>query len=378
MMDVEDKSTLLMCTLAHGLNHAQILIIASLLPIFREIYNLSYLSTEAIISTYLLFYALFNPLSGIIFHGIPKRLQIALEKIISGGGLGILSITHGYIPLLAIHAFLGSAGGVYHPAGTSILADKYNKQIRGRIMGIHGFGGSLGMILGPLFIAFFISKFDYHYALNIFIVISVLFGLIFLYSVKEHNQQKDGRNMVDIFKNKRFQIVVIAFGLRDSVFWGIKAFLPIYAVSVFNFSLTSAIFLLGLLPVIGLISNIIGGFLADKFNRIKIIKGAIMLTTLSLGGFYFLSGKDAFFLLVILTSFGIYMTLPIFDAIVADISSKNDYFKSYGGMYGVGFFLGALVPLGLGLISDYIEPRAGFLLLSGLMLISFVATSRFK
>jgi MFS-type transporter involved in bile tolerance (Atg22 family) len=103
-----------------------------------------------------------------------------------------------------------------------------------------------------------------------------------------------------------------------------------------------------------------------------------MLTTLSLGGFYFLSGKDAFFLLVILTSFGIYMTLPIFDAIVADISSKNDYSKSYGGMYGVGFFLGALIPLGLGLISDYIEPRAGFLLLSGLMLISFVATSRFK
>jgi fucose permease len=52
--------------------------------------------------------------------------------------------------------------------------------------------------------------------------------------------------------------------------------------------------------------------------------------------------------------------------------------KAYGAMYGVGFFLGALIPLGLGLLSDYVEPRAGFLLLSGVMLLCYAVISMRK
>ncbi|MDP6613321.1 MAG: MFS transporter, partial [Candidatus Hydrothermarchaeota archaeon] len=368
-MTVENKGTLLMCTLAHAVNHTQILIIAALLPMFKEIYGLSYLMTEAIIAVYLLFYALLNPLTGVLFQGASKKLLVAMGKAVSGGALGVMAMVQGYVPLVATQALFGSAGGMYHPAGTSLLAERYGREIRGRVMGVHGFGSSLGMILGPLLIAFFISSFDYRFALKVFAGVSVLFGLVFYYTVKEDGQRGKGPDIGSMLRKRRFRVVVAAFGLRESVFWGIKAFLPLYAVAVYNFSLPSAAALLAFLPVVGLLANLLGGFLADKYDRVQVTRVAVMLTAVSLGGFYFFTGEGAFYLLVGLTALGIYMTLPTFDSILADITPEDGYVKAYGAMYGVGFFLGALIPLGLGLLSDYVEPRASFLLLSGVMLL---------
>jgi FSR family fosmidomycin resistance protein-like MFS transporter len=367
-----------MCTLAHAVNHTQILIIAALLPIFKEIYGLSYLGAEAIIAVYFLFYAILNPLTGVLFQGAPKKLIVAMGKVVSGGALGIMAMVQGHIPLVAAQALFGSSGGVYHPAGTAILAERYDREIRGRVMGVHGFGSSLGMILGPLLIAFFISRFDYRFALKVFAGVSVLFGLVFYYTVKDDGQREKGPGMRSLLRERRFRVVVVAFGLRESVFWGLKAFLPLYAVAVYSFSLPSAAALLAFLPVVGLFANLLGGFLADKYDRIRVTRGALMLTAVSLGGFYILPGEGAFYLLVGLTALGIYMTLPTFDSILADITPEDGYVKAYGAMYGVGFFLGALIPLGLGLLSDYVEPRAGFLLLSGVMLLCYAVISMRK
>jgi|GEM_PF-2339040 len=377
-MTVENKGTLLMCTLAHAVNHTQILIIAALLPMFKEIYGLSYLMTEAIIAVYLLFYALLNPLTGVLFQGASKKLLVAMGKAVSGGALGVMAMVQGYVPLVATQALFGSAGGMYHPAGTSLLAERYGREIRGRVMGVHGFGSSLGMILGPLLVAFFISSFDYRFALKVFAGVSVLFGLVFYYTVKEDGQREKGPDIGSMLRKRRFRVVVAAFGLRESVFWGIKAFLPLYAVAVYNFSLPSAAALLAFLPVVGLLANLLGGFLADKYDRVQVTRVAVMLTAVSLGGFYFVTGEGAFYLLVGLTALGIYMTLPTFDSILADITPEDGYVKAYGAMYGVGFFLGALIPLGLGLLSDYVEPRASFLLLSGVMLLCYAVISMRK
>lgn len=368
------NKSLVYCTLAHALNHTQILVLAALLPLFKAMYGLSYLETEGIISLYLFFYALFNPLAGVLFRKASKELMVFLGKAVSGLSLAMMATINGYLPLLLIQALYGSAGGLYHPSGTSILAERYDKKVRGRVMGVHGFGSSLGMILGPVAIGFFISAYDYRLALYLLALTSLGFGAVFYGAMRKVQiEKKAGMRRISLGGLKT---LVAAFGLRESVFWGIKAFLPLYAVAFHGFGLASAAALLALLPLVGLFANLLGGYLADRYDRLLVTRAAVMLTALSLGGLYFFTDLRGFYLLVILTALGIYMTLPTFDSLLADITPEGGYVQAYGAMYGLGFLLGALLPLGIGLLSDLLNPGLSFLFMSSVMLACFALLAK--
>ena len=370
MSIIKGKTPLLQCVLAHALNHTQILVLAALLPLFQDHYALSYLETEGIIALYLFCYAISNPAAGLLIKKFSKTFLVFSGKIVSGFSMAAMAIVSGYPLLLFVQIPFGAAGGLYHPLGTSILAESYDKKIRGRIMGYHGFGSSMGMILGPLGVGYFILNYDYKGALFFFAVLSVMVGVLFYGTVKESPMKPAGV----LKRDTRW--VIIAFALRESVFWGVKAFLPLYAVAVYGFSLSSAAALLALLPVIGLPANLLGGYLGDRFDRLRTAKAAVTMTGVSLLAFYVITDALSFHFLVLVTALWIYMSLPLFDSLVADTSPGKGYVEAYGVMYGLGFFLGAAVTLGTGFLSDAVDPRGSFILLAGIMFMCLFALMR--
>lgn len=368
-MSTRPRSPLLQCALAHALNHSQILLIAALLPFFQELYGLSYLKTVGIMAIYLLSYALANPLAGALVERYSKAFLVSIGKVVSGFSLTAMAASGGYLSLLLLQIPYGASGGMYHPSGTSILAESYDKKIRSRVMGFHGFGSSLGMILGPLIVSYFLAAYDYRAALYIFAAFSLVVGALFYATVRESSGKRE------IARRGSMRWVTLAFAMRESVFWGIKAFIPLYAVAVHGFTLSSAAALLALLPLIGLPANILGGYMGDRFDRMRTLKAAVALTAISLVGFYYFPGKAVFQVLIGVTALWIYVTLPLFDSLIADMS-PDSYARAYGRMYGMGFFMGAVVTLGAGLLSDVIDPKWSFMLMAGIMVMCYLSLAR--
>jgi FSR family fosmidomycin resistance protein-like MFS transporter len=364
------KTPLLQCSLAHALNHSQILLIAALLPFFQALYDLSYLKTAGIMAFYLISYAVANPLAAVLVKKYSKKFLVFLGKLASGFSLTAMAASGGYVSLLLLQIPYGASGGLYHPSGTSILAESYDKKLRARVMGIHGFGSSMGMIAGPLIVGYFLTAHDHRAALYFFAALSLAMGGVFYATVAERPMERRAQ------RKGNMRWVTMAFAMRESVFWGIKAFIPLYAVAIHGFTISSAAALLALLPIVGLSANMLGGYLGDRFDRLRIAQGAVTFTALSLTGFYFLQDKALFQLLVAATALGIYMTLPLFDSIVADVSPEEGYVKAYGAMYGLGFFLGAAVTLGTGILSDILDPRGSFILMAAIMVLCSIALSR--
>lgn len=182
-----------------------------------------------------------------------------------------------FAALFATRIFVGIGEGGYGPAAPTILADYFAHQMRGRIMAIFcgaiPVGSALGYVLGGLIN----HQLGWRWAFYLVAVPGILLGLFCFFqkdprtraeSLGRPERRRAGmEDYLILLRTRSFVINCLAqtamtFALGGMAFW-MSAYLifrnqsPALATSIFG----------GITVVAGLLSTLLGGFLADRLQK---------------------------------------------------------------------------------------------------------------
>jgi FSR family fosmidomycin resistance protein-like MFS transporter len=266
-----------MFALAHIMQHIYTFVLPPLLPIFKTAYDLSYFQT-GLLPTMLSVGLTTQLVMGIFSDRIGKRVVFVSLGLISTAVLvGVIGLTDNYPMLVAVTLLIGAAASAYHPAGTTLITEYYSDSSRGKVLGLHSIGDSLGPGISPILIGALTAMLSWQSAVYLLAVPGVLIGLIYWKVVRDvpakHSSNKKqpaeteniGLGSRPIMTNLIVILVAMFFTMLVSV--GMIVFFSLYLVDVFKISQPFASLLLGILFISGMPGGLIGGWASDKFGR---------------------------------------------------------------------------------------------------------------
>lgn len=134
-------------------------------------------------------FALFYTLLGIPIARLSERYNrvqiIAFGVILWSVMTALCGVAGGFLSLLAFRIGVGVGEAALTPPANSIIADYYPPRSRAKALGTYAMGITLGGVLANAFGGPLTQAFDWRTAFIVLGVPGVLFGLIFLFTVKE-------------------------------------------------------------------------------------------------------------------------------------------------------------------------------------------------
>jgi len=291
-------------------------------------------------------------------YGPKKTISLGFSfSVISGLGLfflwsmGLLTITIFFV----IYSF---GAGLYHPAGTTWVSKVFVEN-RGKALGRHGIGGSIGQASSPIISSLILSTI---YWPVIFIFLACTAALVAIVCLKVRFEEDEFEEVTpkeptlnsSVFSSLTIPtlgLLTIVFIARGMHYRGAATALPIYLTSELSAILILAGFLGTLIYLAGAFGQEVGGRLSDKMGWKKTIMYTSCLSFLSL---LLLSlpytatlFNDAILIsAILLFGFTFFSAQAGINTMVASISSPNNRGKLFGYSFFTRFGMGALgIPL---------------------------------
>jgi MFS family permease len=272
---------------------------------------------------------------------------------------GLTSSIYVYALALVLMAVWAS---LYHPTANSLIS----KAFKGRVseaMGLHGVGGTLGVVLTPTIAWFLGATFGWPWAFVAFGLLCVLLALFFVKNFgKSENRSTSGGTIIDALKIRELWILLV-FNIAIGLFMkGVELYFPTYLQDnkLIGFrSLTKeergmwASIAYTLVLAVGVPAQWIGGKAADKFGSKKVLiatSAGVCLSLLSLLLFPFPIVGIALF--IVLYSLSFYAHQPALNSLTGFCCPENQRGAVYGILFFTSFGIGSLSQSIAGYVAD--------------------------
>ena len=357
------KKVLVLTTACHTANHMFFESLGPLLPFLIVALSLSHAEAGRLGLIYYLVYGLFNYPSGHWSDRHGRRFFIMLFLLIASGSTLLMVFSNSYIQILILCGLAGLGGGLYHPAGTALLSENVAREERGRKLGIHAAGSSVGIIISYIIIGGVASYFNWKIAL---VCLSVLgFGLalyfrLFLWDVKdrvlegkrEPNKNAAAEDIPLWTLLKWMPYMIVLYGFVMFLFKGVYTWIPTYIQETYNLTAGRAIVFSVILPVIGIFSNYLMGRLSDSYGRKRSL--VIIFSLLAVCFFLLYLGSRTFLIpILILMGFFINSFAGVVNAYLGDFIPAKILGRAFGIIFTFSICFSSLAPYVIGVISDY-------------------------
>jgi FSR family fosmidomycin resistance protein-like MFS transporter len=304
----------------------------AMLPFFISAHDLSYTAAASIVFAANIASSIIQPLFGYAADRFSKPWLLSIGLILAGVGLGLTGLCENYQLLMVLAVTSGIGIAAYHPEAARLVNFEAGNK-KNTAMSIFGVGGTIGFAIGPFLITTALIQWDLEGTL--ILILPVVFMAIFMAtqypSFKsiarknnfESNSPSEQAAKEDWWAFIRLTVVIIG---RSIIFYGLNTFIPIYWISYLHQSKMVGSLALTTFAASGILGNLIGGTLADKFGPKKIL----------LFGFL-----------------GLVVLLPIFCLV-------NTAFVSLLLMFPIGLILYASYSPSIVLGQHYLPNRIGF------------------
>jgi MFS family permease len=262
---------------------------------------------------------------------------------------------------------------LYHPTANSLIS----KAFKGRVseaMGLHGVGGTLGVVLTPTIAWFLGTTFGWPWAFVAFGVLCVLLALFFVKNFgKSENRSTSGGTVIDALKIRELWILLI-FNVAIGLFMkGVELYFPTYLQDnkLIGVGLTQeergmwASIAYTLVLAVGVPAQWIGGKAADKIGSRKVLiatSTGVCLSLLSILLFPFPIIGIALF--IVLYGLSFYAHQPALNALTGFCCPQNQRGAVYGIFFFTSFGIGSISQSIAGYIGDAYGLDAAFYLLT--------------
>jgi len=307
-----------------------------------------------------------------------------------GAGWLIIATAQFYGLLIIGLAITACASSIWHLPSLAELGSRFSAN-RGTVFAIHGAGGSVGDIIGPMATGLLLAFLSWREIIAIYVSLPLILAiwtfLLFtrLQKRKQEGQDKETETTApnlreqlkiskDILSTTHIWRVNIVAGLRGMCFTVLVTFLPIYMYDS-GFSSQSIGFHFGVLWALGLLVSPYFGHLSDRFGRKIILVPALLYSSVLITALAFWGNGVFFTILIVLLGLSIRSDYALINATILDIVKNRVETTMLGILSLTRFVMGAAAPLVAGILYQYIGMQATFLFVSVLFLLAAIIFS---
>lgn len=344
---------------AHLVNDFNALMLPAFLPAMTDEFDLSYLQLGILSLSFTIMSGLLQVSFGHYAdrYGRRRRALVFGFAVTAVGFVG-MGLSPTYLVLVATSLLCGLGASTYHPQATAILVAS-NPADRGRTMGIHGWGGSVGAFIAPVGVAVLVTAVGWRSALFLLAIPCAVVALGMRAGVTESAPNPSARLRGGIPPD--VWVLAIAFALLSMVIRGFLTFLPTLLVDEGS-TLSRAGLLTTFVLVVGLVAQPLGGVMYDRHGGRTVFVAASVATTAGLGLFIVSSGWLQL-VAVAIVAFFVFSMFPVSLAMGSELSGVERTGIGVGVIFGISGLSGAAVQPLVGGVADLVSLHVGLSML---------------
>ena len=353
---------------AHVVNDFTATSLPAFLPAIEDEFGLTYFELGILWLAFALLSGLVQPFAGNFADRSGRRRATLVFGFISTAvGFALIGASPVYPLVIVSSLFCGLGGSTYHPQATAFLVRSYPRE-RGRTLGLHGWGGSIGHFLAPAVVALSVTAFGWRWAIALLAVPSLVaaFGLRSTLVESEPNPGATLRGAA----SRDLLLMALTFGLIGMVLRGFLSFLPTYLVED-GWTLTEAGVVTTIILVVGMFAQPMGGSVFDRVGGRRVFLAASLGASASIALFAVSDGTLAL-VAVASVSFFVFSLFPVALAMASEIAGAERTGAAAGIVFGISGLSSAVIPAIVGAIADVTDLHTA---LSMLVVVSLLAAA---
>lgn len=334
--------------------------VAALVPFFVAERAYGYAAASGIVLAASLLSSVAQPLFGALTDRWAMPWLLPVSTFLGGLGIALSGISGSYALTLVFVAISGVGVAAYHPESARIA--RIASEGRHTAMGWFSLGGNLGFAVAPLMVTAVVATGGLR--LSPLLVVPALAGSALCLPVLRALHQgarpsaaaKDSAGTDDKVSFGKLSLVVV---LRSIVFVGLGTFISLYAQQRVSGGVAAGSAALFLLYLGGAVGTILGSRLANRWDRVAVVRWSYLATIGALAGVVLVPGP-LFYVFVLVTSAGLYVPFSL------QVTLAQDYLPTRVGTAS-GVTLGLTVSVGglasplIGTLADHTSLRTALL-----------------
>ena len=290
-------------------------------------------------------------------------------------GAVVMGVSPVYVLLLAGIALLAAAHSIWHLAASGSLSYHFSRQ-RGTALSLHGVGGSIGDVAGPLATGALLLFLNWREIINIYAAAPLILGLLAIWAFRNIGHTPEPVASADVagrvratralLKNRALWGLTGVRGFRAMALVALVTILPLYLSNDLEMNEWSRGFHIGLLIAVGLIAKTGAGYLSDRWGRKQVlVPGLVWSCGIALALTAFDSGIMLTVTIALLGLF-LYPDQPILTAAVYDTLGQDVATSGLGLVAFLSFLMAACSSVVAGALYESIGFDAAVWYIAGL------------
>ncbi|MFC1886634.1 MFS transporter [Thermodesulfobacteriota bacterium] len=377
---------------AHGIFHFMSHSFSVMLPAVKNTFVINPIQVGAIITAKELSAGLAALPGGVMSDYLRRHraLLMSICMIVFSIGWLVIGLSPFYKFLVLGMVIIAVAGSIWHLPSLAELGLLFAHN-RGVALAIHGAGGSIGDILGPVITGLLLSAMSWRNIISLYAVVPlgtafwVYWALLRLGNKKFDEKESGPEKKIDlrtqliiarkILKRTHIWRVNLVAGFRGMCFVVLVNFLPLFMKEELGHSSKYIGFHFGLLWTVGIIASPMMGHLSDLWGRKPVLVPALLYSSLLIILLSF-AGKGALFTVMIaLLGISIRSDYSLVSATILDIAGNQVVTTMLGILSLTRFSMGAVSPLIAGALYQYAGMQATLFYVAALFVASAIIFS---
>ncbi|MFE2419322.1 MFS transporter [Streptomyces hokutonensis] len=313
--------------------------VAALIPFFVAERAYSYAAVSGIVLAASLLSSVAQPVFGLFTDRWAMPWILPLSTVLGGLGIALSGLTGSYALTLVFVAVSGVGVAAYHPESARVA-----RLVSGgshSAMGWFSVGGNLGFAAAPLMVGGVVATGGLR--LSPLLVLPALAGSALCLPVLRALGKRErgaAHGTVAVASDDRASFVRLSLSvvLRSIEFIGLSTFISLYAQQRVGGGAAAGTVALFVLYLGGALGSVVGGNLANRWDRVTVARWSYVLTIPAIAGTVFVPGP-AFYVFVALASLALYVPFSL------HVTLGQDYLPTRVGTAS-GITLGLTVGIG--------------------------------
>jgi len=368
----------------HAVSHFMHQSFLVMLPTLRGALGIGAVQIGAIMTAREMVSGFMSVPGGLVCDRFRHRWGTVLAVCMGGFALGWLVVagSFSYVLLLLGMVLASVSASIWHLPAMAALSHHFSGH-RGTALAIHGVGGNIGDVIGPVATGFLLTYLTWRGVLSVYAAAPLLLAFVSLWVLQGIGPRGDEscvtlglreqlRQSRALLTDRVLWRVNLIFGLRGMCFQIYTTFLPLFLADEVGLDTRGIGFHLGLLFTIGIVARPIMGYASDRVGRKQILIPALLgSATLSLCLALFGQGAAV---TVIIALLGLFLRsdYSILSAAALDIVGHDVATTTLGVLSFTRFVLAAIAPLIAGAMYERWGMDPPLYLVSGLFALSAI------
>lgn len=346
-------------TATHAANDFFTGAVAALLPFFVLQAGYSYAAVAGITLAATALSSVAQPVFGYLGDRFGLRWLSLAGLLVAGAGVAVSGLlADWYLAVWVAIALSGIGVAAYHPAAT-MEARAAGGGTSGA-MSVFSVGGNVGVALAPAAVVLAVGWFGLPGTTLLFLP-AVVLGAVYLVATRRSSRAARSAASSAISPARApmtarddwrsFAWLTVVLAMWSVAYVGTSAFVVLYSIDRFDASPEFASLALSLFPAAGAVGTLLGGWLADRIGRLRIVRIGYALAVLSILGIVL--APSAEIVIAATAALGFSLFLPFAPQITLSHSYLPNRIGVASGLtLGLTLSLGGLATPLLGVLAD--------------------------